>query len=147
MESSYRRQTTTLIMLVIDTKRAATPNASGAKSLATIGATSTPSPWANTLPVTSFRTFPAKLEDGLDMEIMLGSGILSIIIHLKIRLISFKLFALMRTLLFYQKFREIILDKNSFFNLIIPLKFAAEIPYQSSAGCIGLLFRNSFDSF
>jgi len=66
--SSYRRQETTPMIPVIDIKSAATPNASGAKSLATIGATSTPRPWANTLPVTSFKTLAAKLDDGFDME-------------------------------------------------------------------------------
>jgi len=67
MESSDRRQATTPTMPVMDAKSAATPNASGAKSLAMIGATITPSPWANTLPVTSFRTLEAKLDDGLGM--------------------------------------------------------------------------------
>jgi len=54
-------------MPAIDEKSAATPNASGAKSLSITGAASTPSPWANTLPVTSFKTFAAKPDDDLDM--------------------------------------------------------------------------------
>lgn len=61
MESSYRRQAATQIMLAIDEKGVATLNATGAKSRAITDATSIPSPWATTLPVTSLRTFPVKV--------------------------------------------------------------------------------------
>jgi hypothetical protein len=51
----------------MDKKRAATPRASGAKSLEIIGAKITPRPWANILPVTSFNTLTAKLAESFAM--------------------------------------------------------------------------------
>jgi len=66
MECSYRRQATTPIIPAMEKKSAATPKASGAKSLVRMGIKSIPRPWATALPVVSFRTLEAKLDDGFD---------------------------------------------------------------------------------
>jgi hypothetical protein len=68
MDNSYLKQATTLTILVIEVKSAATPKASGAKSLATIGANRIPIPWATTLPDVSFRTLPANVVECLDKK-------------------------------------------------------------------------------
>ena len=57
------------MIAVIDAKSAAIPKASGRKSLVTIGATTTPSPWANTVPDVSFKASPAKLKEALDKKL------------------------------------------------------------------------------
>jgi hypothetical protein len=51
----------------MEANNAATPKSSGAKIRVIIGATSTPNPCATTLPVKSFKTFPAKLFENLIM--------------------------------------------------------------------------------
>ena len=81
MESSYRRQATTVIIPVIDIKRAATPNASGSKMRVTTGATSTPRAWETTLPRKSFKTFPVKLED--DLIVLFGVFIITLVFELR----------------------------------------------------------------
>jgi len=68
MDNSYLKQATMPTILVIEVKSAATPKASGAKSLVTIGANRTPIPWAITLPEVSFKTLPAKVGERLDKK-------------------------------------------------------------------------------
>jgi hypothetical protein len=52
----------------MDEKTAATPKASGANSLVTIGMARTPSACAKTVPDISFKTLPEKLFDGFVKE-------------------------------------------------------------------------------
>jgi len=68
MDSSYLKHATMPTILVIEVKSAATPKASGAKSLATIGAKRTAIPWATTLPDVSFKTLPANVVECLDKK-------------------------------------------------------------------------------